>query len=155
MLHALGVWVERQLQQVAVIQRSYFESAAILNERLALLPLPPDTRLFKSDAVLLHTNIKMRPALTKIAACLHRNAHLFHNIDVEGLVSALTIDMTNNVFMFVDTFWKDNNGNAMGTPPVPPRVTIFYEIQENFFMINLANRCRHTSASWMMSWKPG
>ena len=50
---------------------------------------------------------------------------------MEAVIEALTIIMRNNVFTFGDTRWRQTKGTAMGTPPAPPYVTIFFGIHED------------------------
>ena len=45
-------------------------------------------------------------------------------------MDTLTLVMINNVFTFGDTYWKQETGAAIGTPPAPPYATILFAIKE-------------------------
>ena len=46
LLHGLGIWVDRKLQDVAKTTISYFKNSLELKEQLTQLNLPPNARLF-------------------------------------------------------------------------------------------------------------
>jgi hypothetical protein len=130
LLFALGIWIDDKLQPVARRQRSYFKSSYVLKQELIALHLPPNARLFTSDAVSMYTSIPTAQALREIAQYLRRNRALFPEVPIAALVDALTIVMRNNVVQFGDTHWLQLSGAAMGTPPAPPYATLFYAIFE-------------------------
>ena len=131
LLFALGIWIDDKLQPVARRQKSYFKSSYVLKQHLLALDLPPNAKLFTSDAVSMYTSIPTAPALREIAHYLRRNRALFPDVPVTALVDALTIVMKNNVVQFGDTHWLQLSGAAMGTPPAPPYATLFYAIFED------------------------
>ena len=57
LLHGLGVWVDRKLQEVAQRIVSYFKNTLELKKELLDLNLPRNARLFTADAVSMNTNI--------------------------------------------------------------------------------------------------
>lgn len=95
-----------------------------------MLHLPPNARLFTSDAQSMYTNIKTEPALTAISDYLikHRGKYSY---PVNALVDALKLVFCNNLFKFGDTFWKQISGTAMGTSPAPQWATIFFALYED------------------------
>jgi hypothetical protein len=131
LLFALGIWIDDKLQPVARAQQSYFKSSYVLKQQLLALHLPPNAKLFTSDAVSMYTSIPTAPALREIARYLRRNRALFPDVPVKALVDALTLVMKNNVVQFGDTHWLQLSGAAMGTPPAPPYATLFYAIFED------------------------
>jgi hypothetical protein len=131
LLFALGIWIDDKLQPVARRQKSYFKSSYVLKQQLLALDLPPNAKLFTSDAVSMYTSIPTAQALREIARYLRRNRALFPDVPVNALVDALTIVMQNNVVQFGDTHWLQLSGAAMGTPPAPPYATLFYAIFED------------------------
>ncbi|KAL7579195.1 hypothetical protein ACA910_011366 [Epithemia clementina (nom. ined.)] len=130
--HPLGIWVDSKLQAVARAQPSFFASSAELKLKLeALGQLPPGAKLFTADAVSMYTNIKTMEALHEIGRYLRGNQEEFPKLPVNALMSALRLVMQSNVFQFGDTYWHQQTGTAMGTPPAPPYATIFFAIHEN------------------------
>jgi hypothetical protein len=131
LLFALGIWIDDKLQPVARHQKSYFKSSYVLKQELLAMNLPPNARLFTSDAVSMYTSIPTAPALREIARYLRRNRRLFPDVPVQALIDALTLVMKNNIVQFGDTHWLQLSGAAMGTPPAPPYATLFYAIFED------------------------
>ena len=70
LLHCLGVWVDRKLQEVAQNTISYFKNTLELKKRLLDLNLPTNTRLFTADAMSMYTNIPTHTALNLIGKYL-------------------------------------------------------------------------------------
>ena len=66
LLHGLGVWVDRKLQEVAQTTISYFKNTLELKKQLLDLNLPTNTCLFTADAVSMYTNIPTHTALNLI-----------------------------------------------------------------------------------------
>ena len=70
LLHGLGVWVDRKLQEVAQNTISYFKNTLELKKKLLDLYLPPNACLFTADAVSMYTNIPTHTALNLIGKYL-------------------------------------------------------------------------------------
>lgn len=135
LLAPLGTWVDRKLQPVAAIQRSYFRNSFELRQRLLELDLPPNARLFTADAVSMYTNIPTAAAINYITQKLHRYASSHdRGYPVMAVQSALSLVMRNNVFTFGNMTFKQLNGTAMGTPPAPPYATLYYSVYEDSFL---------------------
>lgn len=84
----------------------------------------------------MYTNINTKEAIKLISAFLRSPSSPCHStgIDAEAVITAITIVMTHNVFKFGDTFWLQQQGTAMGTPPAPMYATLFYAILEISFI---------------------
>jgi hypothetical protein len=134
LLYAIGVWVDRQLQQIAIRQPSYIKNSKALKDLLLPLELPPTARLFTADAVSMYTNIDTNHALRSIGQYLHTHERHFNNLHIPSLMEALELVMKNNVFTFGNTHWLQLTGTAMGTPPAPCYATIVYAIHENILL---------------------
>ena len=132
LLYPLGVWVDSHLQKLATVQRTYIKNSRELKDLIVQLsPLPPGARLFTSDATSMYTNIRTGMAIIEIAQYIHQHDRRFSCIPADALIDALTIVMRNNVFQFGDTFWHQQIGTAMGTPPAPTYANLFFAIHEN------------------------
>ena len=132
LLAAIGVWVDDKLQKAARAQQSYFKSSFDLKKELSALTLPSGCLLFTADAESMYTNIPTHRTLLFIGQYLQHEQ--FPDIPVEALMEALHLVMTNNIFTFSDTTWKQMTGTAMGTPPAPPWATLYYALLENDFL---------------------
>ena len=72
LLHGLGVWVDRKLQEVAQRTVSYFKNTLELKQQLLDLNLPTNACLFTADAVSMYTNIPTHTALNLIGKYLNQ-----------------------------------------------------------------------------------
>ena len=141
LLHGLGVWVDRKLQEVAQRTVSYFKNTLELKKELLDLNLPTNARLFTADAVSMYTNIPTHTALNLIGKHLNQYQRKYNNEYPKDAVRAgLRLIMTMNIFTFGDLTLKQLNGTAMGTPPAPPYATIYYGIHEENFLPHHAQR---------------
>ena len=129
--HALGKWVTEMLMPIAKAQPSYFKDSFVLKDMLDNLHLPPNARLFTSDAVSMYTNIKTKEALEEICNHITVNQRKYHHLNPEAVHQALHLVFNNNIFALGDTYWRQISGTAMGTPPAPAWATIFYALHEN------------------------
>ena len=121
LLHGLGIWVDRKLQEVAQRIVSYFKNTLELKKELLNLHLPRNARLFTADAVSMYTNIPTHTALNLIGKYLDQYQRKHNNDYPKDAVRAgLRLVMTMNIFTFGDLTLKQLNGTAMGTPPPPP-----------------------------------
>lgn len=78
----------------------------------------------------MYTNIKTGPVLREISMFLYQHSHRFPAIPTQPLSEALGVVMRNNFFRFGYTYWKQLQGNAMGTPPGPSYANLYYAIHE-------------------------
>ena len=73
LLHDLGMWIDRKLQEIARKTISNFKNSLELKQQLLLLNLPPNARLFTADAMSMYTNIPTHTALNLIGKHLSDN----------------------------------------------------------------------------------
>lgn len=132
-LHALGRWVDQQLQPICRRLPTYVASSANLLHRLHSTGISnlDKALFFKADAVSMYTNIDTTHALTTISSFL-RTSELCRTLGVhaESVIAGLELIMRNNLFKFGDTFWRQRTGTAMGTPPACSYATLYYGIHE-------------------------
>ena len=141
LLHGVGVWVDRKLQEVAQKTVSYFKNTLEPKKQLVDLNLPTNARLFTTDAVSMYTNIPTHTVLNLIGKYLNQYQQKHNNEFPKNAVRAgLCLIMTMNIFTFGDLTLKQLNGTAMGTPPAPPYATIYYGIHEEKFLPHQAQR---------------
>ena len=141
LLHGLGVWVDRKLQEVAQNTISYFKNTLELKKQLLKLNLPTNARLFTADAVSMYTNIPTHMVLNLIRKHLAQYQRKYNNEYPQDAVRAgLRLIMTMNIFTFGDLTLKQLNRTALGTPPAPPYATIYYGIHEEKFLPHHAQR---------------
>lgn len=103
------------------------------------LKIPENAKFFTMDAISMYTNIDTDHALTTISAFLRKLD--IKTINTEAVIHGLTIIMRHNDFKFGDTFWVQQSGTAMGTPPAPTYATLYYAIHEMEFVPNNPNLC--------------
>ena len=77
------------------------------------------------DAVWMYTNINTDHALLVISHFLHTSP-LCSDFSTEPIIEALKIIMTNNLFQFGDTYWKQVSGVAMGALPACCIAMLYY-----------------------------
>jgi hypothetical protein len=100
----LGVWADSMLQPISKATNCHIKSSTELLEKLKQLPdLPPTARLFTCDAVSMYTNIDTAHALK-----------VLKDMIPEHVLAALQIIMENNIIEFGDTYWRQEDGTAMG-----------------------------------------
>jgi hypothetical protein len=131
-LHGLGRWVDGELQRICQhLPYALRSSTDLVKTVRSLENLPPNALLFTCDAQSMYTNINKVHALTEISAFLRASPiPLQENVNVDALIEGLRIIMNHNLFRFGDTFWAQQDGTAMGTPPAPMYATLYFAIHE-------------------------
>jgi hypothetical protein len=96
---------------------SYSKSSEHLLKRLKNTNFDPsNVSFFSCDAILMYTNINTNHALEVLEPFLSTST-LCTGCPANTFITALKILMRQNVFKLGDTYWKQNSGTAMGTPP--------------------------------------
>ena len=136
-LYALAVWCDAKLKKVAQKQASYIESSfTLLQELKDLDTLPANAVLVTADARSMYTNINTDRALHDIGRYLRSHSDEFPAIQPRALMEALTVVMKNNLFKFGDTYWKQDDGTAMGAPCAPAWATLAFAGHEDLTVDN-------------------
>ena len=99
LLHGLGIWVDRKLQEVAKSTISYFKKSIKLKEQLLKLNLPPNACLFTADTVSMYTNIPTHTVLNLIGKHITQYKRKSNgNYPADAIREALRLVMTMNIF---------------------------------------------------------
>ena len=131
--HAVGKWVDRQLQPLVRAQATYFKNSLELKQLLDPLRLPPNACLFTYDAISMYTNIDTTQCLTRLTSFLNdpTTSETYPHLSPTPLIEALHIVMKNNRMKFGDLFAHQHKGIAMGMSPAPTIANLFVGIYEH------------------------
>ena len=117
------------------------KNSLALKKQLLELHLPSNACLFTADAVSMYTNIPTHMALNLIGKYLTQYQLKNNNeYPLDAVRAGLRLIMTLNIFTFGDRTLKQLNGTAIGTPPGPPYVTIYYGFHEETFLPHNSRR---------------
>lgn len=98
--------------------------------------VPKGAKLFSADAVSMYSNIDTDHGLQIIGQFLEINKdNLPANFPKDMLLAALKEIMTNNIFQFGDTFWKQIRGTAMGTSTAVNYAVLYVAFLENSILL--------------------
>ena len=134
--HGLGRWVDQELKPIVHKLPSYIKSSEHLLQRLKTTNFDPSrVSFFSCDAVSMYTNIDTNHALAVLLPFLSTSP-LCTECPANAIIAALEILMRQNVFKLGDTYWKQNTGTAMGTPPGANYAELYYGTWELEFTSN-------------------
>jgi uncharacterized protein (UPF0335 family) len=77
----------------------------------------------------MYTNINTKHALQQVSTYLRLSKHK-GGVNKGTIAMGLDLIMNNNIFQFGDTYWKQIDGTAMGTPPAPMYATLYFAPHE-------------------------
>jgi hypothetical protein len=125
----ISTYIDYKLQQLTPSIPSYIKnSASLLNKLDKLKSLPPNCKLFTSDATSMYTNIDPGEGVNTL--CLYLNKYASEGkgstLNKELVCELMKLVMENNIFQFGNSYWKQNVGTAMGTPCACIYATIFF-----------------------------
>jgi hypothetical protein len=96
---------------------SYTKNSPSVIQDLKNLNIPKEARLFAADAKSMYTNIDTGLGLATLRNFLtYNNVHLPPDFPTDFFLSIMEVVMKNNIFSFMDTYWLQLSGTAMGTP---------------------------------------
>jgi len=111
---------------------SYTRNSASVIQDLKNLNIPNEARLFAADAKSMYTNIDTSLGLATLRDFLtYNNVHLPPDFPTDFFISIMEVVMKNNILSFMDTYWLQLSGTAMGTPVACSYATITYSHHEN------------------------
>jgi hypothetical protein len=135
LLDGLGRWVDKILQPYLKATKSTILSSTILKDKLISLErLPPNAKLFTSDAISMYTNIDTKHALKILKHFIYKHHNFSTLHEKSAVLEGLEMIMNNNIFQFGDTYWQQLNGTAMGVSPACVYATLYYAAHEETFI---------------------
>lgn len=135
--HALGKWVDLQLQPLVQQQTTYFKNSLALKNELDMLHLPPNACIFTYDAISMYTNINTEDCISRLSTfLLDPNTSKEHpHLRPHALVEALSLVMHNNRMKFGDLIVQQHKGIAMGMSPAPTIANLYVAIFEAMHIV--------------------
>jgi hypothetical protein len=130
--HALGKWVDTQLQPIVQRQKTYFKNSQALKHLLDNMHLPSNAKIFTYNAISMYTNIDTEDCIARISTYLLLPTTLatYPHLSPHALIDALAIVMRNNRMRFGDLFVRQHKGIAMGMSPAPTIANLYVAIFE-------------------------
>jgi hypothetical protein len=120
----LSKWLDYILQPYVQKTTTFVQDSESFRREIMELELLQGDRIFTLDVVALYTNTKTAKALKNISTMIYKNP--LRKLIIQGL----HIVMNHNYFELGDTFWKQTNGTAMGTPVAPTYASLFLAYHE-------------------------
>ncbi len=134
--HALGRYVDIELQPIVQDQALYFKNSVELKTELEALALPTNASLFTYDAVAMYPNIDTADCLTRLSGYLSRKEiSSKYGFSPTALLEALELVMLNNRMRFGDIIVKQISGIAMGMSPAPAIANLYVAIYEDLHVL--------------------
>jgi hypothetical protein len=125
-------WADYKMKELLPLVRSYTKNSTSIIEDLKNLNIPKEAKLFAADAKSMYTNIDTDLGLATLKDFLTcNNTHLPPDFPTDFFLSIMEIVMKNNIFSFMDSYWLQLSGTAMGTPVACSYATITYGHHEN------------------------
>ena len=125
-------WADYKMKELLPLVRSYTKNSTSIIEDLKNLNIPKEAKLFAADAKSMYTNIDTGLGLATLKDFLTcNNTHLPPDFPTDFFLSIMEIVMKNNIFSFMDSYWLQLSGTAMGTPVACSYATITYGHHEN------------------------
>ena len=131
----LSKWLTHQLQQYAVRIQSYVCDSATFQKDIIKLERKETDILYTFDVDSMYTSIPVEAAITAVRWFLQNR----NNPMTEMITSALRLVMTENYFTFGQSYWKQLQGLAMGTPVAPVLATLYLGFYEETRILQKCN----------------
>ncbi len=130
-------WLDFKMKELLPLISSYIKDSKQLIQEINQLTLPPNARLFTSDATSMYTNIDTNIGIQAFENLFTRyDKSIPSTFPKELFLKVLRIIMENNIFTFGDTYWIQTQGTAMGTPAAPLYSIITFGYHENTTILN-------------------
>ena len=114
----ISTWLDTQLQKLTPFLPSYIKDSNELLSTIDILPqLPINAKIATTDATSMYTNISTEEGIKVIKKYLETFGHeTGEDLPIDLICALLEIVMTTNIFKFGNSWWKQIDGTAMGTP---------------------------------------
>ena len=127
--HALGRYVDGELQPIVRDQALYFKNSVELKTELEALSLPNNASLFTYDAIAMYPSINTSDCLARLTGYLSKTeVSGKYGFSSTALLEAIEIVMFNNRMRFGDITVKQISGIAMGMSPAPTISNLYMAI---------------------------
>lgn len=133
LLNEWSKWLDYWLQKLTPHIPSYVKNSQQVLDELSTLNLPPNAKLFTTDANAMYNNIDTSHALSVIYPwldTLKTNNLLPRYFPLEAVKEAMVLVMRNNIFEWGDSCFLQLTGTAMGTSAAVMWATIYYATHE-------------------------
>jgi hypothetical protein len=129
--HALGHWVDAQLQLIVKDQALYFKNSAKLKGDLDGMTLPANASLFTYNTVAMYSSINTAQCLDRLSRyLLSPDISSRYGFEPKALLEAIEIVMHNNHMRLGNVLVKQISSIAMGMSPAPTLANLFVTIYE-------------------------
>ena len=128
----ISTWIDTKLQPFKYRLSSYIKNSQDLLDIIDKLPpLPHNAKIVTTDATSMYTNISTEEGIETIRKYLLLYDHeLQGELPTELICALLEKVMIQNIFKFGNTWWRQTNGTAMGTPCACIYATLFFGFHE-------------------------
>jgi hypothetical protein len=133
-LNELSRWLDFWLQKLRPKIPSFVKDSQQVLDEVSTLRLPPNAKLFTTDANAMYNNIDTNHAISVISTWLdelYSLRELPRNFPLEAVKEAMRLVMRNNLFEWGDLCFLQLLGTAMGTSAAVMWATIYYATHEN------------------------
>jgi hypothetical protein len=129
--HALGRYVDGELQTIVRNQALYLKNSVVLKTDLEALSLPTNASLFTYDAVAMYPSINTADCLARLTGYLSKpEISGEYGFSPTALLEAIELVMFNNRMRFGDVIVRQLSGIAMGMSPAPTIANLYMAIYE-------------------------
>ena len=132
-MNAWSKWLDYWLQKLKSLVPTFVKDSQQVLDETKNLHLPPNAKLFTTDANAMYSNIDTTHAIEVISTWLHdlhRRRELPEGFPLDAILSAMTMIMKNNLFEFGDLCFQQLLGTAMGTSSAVMWATFYYGYHE-------------------------
>lgn len=132
-MNAWSQWLDYWLQTLKPTVPTYVKDSQQVLDELSSIVLPPNAKLFTTDAHAMYANIDTDHAIEVISWWLHdqdSKGDLPTNFPLQAVLSAMKLIMKNNIFEWGDLYFLQLLGTAMGTSAACMWATLYYAYHE-------------------------